>query len=165
MDNKEIYRWYKEHGICVNCHQEEAIPGRVYCPECAAKNAESDRKWYNKKMADPQYRETVREKKKASYQRRKDNGICVYCNNPATHRIYCYECFVKVKRRGIERGKRERWERHEKGLISDYWRKNKLCVRCGKPVKEGFLICEEHYQMACEAGEKGRANQKRFQFR
>lgn len=37
--HRERYYWYKEHGICVSCGQEEAAPGKVRCEECAMKAA------------------------------------------------------------------------------------------------------------------------------
>ena len=41
----EMYVWYKDHGICVTCHQQDAIKGRVNCPTCAAKARENMRKY------------------------------------------------------------------------------------------------------------------------
>ena len=35
---KECYDWYKANGVCVWCHQEKAVPGRVLCAGCGEKS-------------------------------------------------------------------------------------------------------------------------------
>lgn len=37
---RETYAFYKAHGVCISCHQRDAIKGQVRCPECAAKERE-----------------------------------------------------------------------------------------------------------------------------
>lgn len=37
--NRALYLARKAAGVCVGCHQRDAIPGRAYCPACQVKNA------------------------------------------------------------------------------------------------------------------------------
>lgn len=44
------YAWYKSHGICVQCMQYDAAPGRVRCEVCLLTNAEgADRQFRREK--------------------------------------------------------------------------------------------------------------------
>ena len=51
--------------------------------------------------------------------------------------------------RRIREGTSNRSERTKKGL----------CYFCNNPVKEGYKVCEKHYQMNIEKAEKGRQTQ------
>jgi len=59
----QSYQWYKAHGICVKCHIEDAVPGKVHCAECAA---------------------LVVAFNKARAKRREAHGLCKRCGKPLT---------------------------------------------------------------------------------
>ena len=95
---KEIYRWYKEHGICTMCGRAYAEPGRVYCAPCNRK--------YNARRAqlDP-----GNEKHKAYNRQRKADliaqGLCVWCGkrpHAEGHRM-CPTCRAK------DRESKQKW--------------------------------------------------------
>lgn len=37
MNKDPLLRWYIEHGICIGCRKESAMPGKQKCPECLYK--------------------------------------------------------------------------------------------------------------------------------
>ena len=55
---RESYTWYKAHGVCVTCHQQDAVKGRVRCPGCAAKARMRMREY---KVDPVEHREYMRE--------------------------------------------------------------------------------------------------------
>lgn len=40
MSSKALRQMYKEHHICIHCGQNDAMPGKVSCAECLAKDLE-----------------------------------------------------------------------------------------------------------------------------
>lgn len=46
MSSKALRQMYKEHHICIHCGQNDAMPGRVSCAECLAKDLERHTKAY-----------------------------------------------------------------------------------------------------------------------
>lgn len=66
--SKEEYRWYRDHHICVRCHREEAVPGRVMCPDCMAWSRKYDAKRRAKN------RETINRNYMKRIHRRKEQG-------------------------------------------------------------------------------------------
>lgn len=76
---KASYEWYKAHGICVKCHKEDALPGKVYCAVCTAMTAERNR---------------------ARLKRCEEQGLCKRCGRPlmaedAGHKM-CAKCRAYV---------------------------------------------------------------------
>ena len=47
---KAHYEALKSRGLCVRCQKRRTVSGGVFCPICAAKNAESARLWRYRKM-------------------------------------------------------------------------------------------------------------------
>lgn len=48
-EDKEEYYYYKEHGICVDCHQAAADKGYTTCTACRKKRNKRSEKYYKKK--------------------------------------------------------------------------------------------------------------------
>lgn len=118
--DKKSYEWYKEHGICVQCGQEEAAQHRVRCLECLAKNTTRKRK-----NMDPEYAKRKRRE-------RQEQGKCVWCGRPRAKdsKCYCTECRIKNRRRLAE--KRDGIARSERPAYG-------MCYRCGAPINGGTL--------------------------
>lgn len=60
--NKELRDWYIQHGICVVCGHEKAVPNRKRCWDCLDKAAEWNAN-YKANMTEEQ-KEAAKEKKK-----------------------------------------------------------------------------------------------------
>lgn len=137
MTSEEYYAMLDRNHLCHKCHKEKAFPGRKYCPECLEKNALKNAKQLERIRANPELAQKLRDYHRARYHQHKDAGLCVACNKPATHGMYCYEHFVKDKRRiqkQTEKGRRDALDRVN---VHNYRRENHLCCYCGAPVEDG----------------------------
>lgn len=135
--SSDRYYWLKEHGICVNCGCVEAEPNRTMCFDCAERARSRDKKYRIKKKNDnPNYLKERAASDRDRYNRHKANGICVRCAKKATHGMYCYEHFIRERRRSINRAQQQRNERHDRGLIPEYRSANGLCFYCGNPIED-----------------------------
>ena len=136
-ERREEYRYYKEHGICVNCRQEEAAKGRTRCLTCLSKIAEQSRARHSKLTEEElaEKNRIRREKGKALRDYRKANGLCDICGKPAyKHYSKCYEHYIYYKRY-----EKKRREKKNKGYAE-----LGLCRICGEPPAEGKKYCAEH---------------------
>lgn len=88
---RELYRWYKDHGICTYCKRVPAEPGRTQCKACTKRiKARRDRQ-------DPG-REKRNARTNAWRERMKAEGRCVNCGSPAVPgRTHCKACAKKQK--------------------------------------------------------------------
>lgn len=130
---KELYDFYKSHGICVICGQEYAEPNRVRCIDCLLKQ--------KKKPTEQAYKHTQWLK------RRRDLlyafGVCVQCGkrNAVKGRTSCNVCLAKSKQRSKNK-------RLENGVIPReiYW-DGAHCAICGLKLKSDtqHKICEKCY--------------------
>lgn len=79
---------------------------------------------------------------KELYEKRKIQNLCPRCGkqNNDNKYIYCIRCRNKI----ITKPRTKKEERIKKGF----------CIWCDTPVKPGYKICEEHYQMNCEKAKK-----------
>lgn len=82
--SRELYQWYKAHGICPKCKTEWAAPGRVFCLDCLKKKRAEIMK--NGSDYNMQKCRERREKLKAQ-------GLCVSCGKKAVEgRVLCQVC-------------------------------------------------------------------------
>ena len=91
----EQYMWYKSHGICPRCGQENAAKGRVYCLNCLDKEAVSTmiyRTTHNTKEKNKEYCSM-------RYKNAIENGMCVRCfkRKARQGKTSCQLCFNKVR--------------------------------------------------------------------
>lgn len=42
---KEEQNWYRQHGICISCRSDNAMIGKILCPECDERNLERCKKY------------------------------------------------------------------------------------------------------------------------
>jgi len=90
--HRELYYWYRDHGLCPRCKTQFNKPGRVYCEKCAEKNNQATLAY-----RDP---EANKQRCKTRYQEWKAKGICVTCGKrKAIHGLtQCDTC----KKRNIQ---------------------------------------------------------------
>ena len=77
----EAYHYYKDHGICVDCHQYEAAKGKTRCLNCLSIRAEQRRE-RESKLTEEELAEKNRIKREKSQKLRdyrKANGLCDVC--------------------------------------------------------------------------------------
>ena len=138
-ERREVYHYYKEHGICVECHQEEAAKGKTRCLYCLSKRAEQRRERESKLTKEELAEKncTRREKGKALRDYRKANGLCDICGKPV-YKNYskCYEHYIYYKRY-----EKKRREKKNKGYAE-----LGLCRICGEPTVGGKKFCAEHLE-------------------
>ena len=138
-ERREEYRYYKEHGICVDCHQEEAAKGRTRCLTCLSIRAEQREKRESKLTEEERAEKNriKREKGKALRDDRKANGLCDVCGKPAyKNHSKCYEHYIYYKRY-----EKKRREKKNKGYAE-----LGLCRICGEPTVGGKKFCKEHLE-------------------
>lgn len=122
MYDRELYKHYKEHGICVSCGQEKAEPNRVRCFECLEKNAKRHK----------QNKSSSKDRSKALRQKRKAQGLCVWCGKPqcSNSTAFCIDCKIKNQRNN---------ESRKQGIARSERASYGLCYRCGKDITSGKL--------------------------
>lgn len=137
--------------LCHKCRKARPAPERKFCFDCLEKiRAENARRY------DPEKAKAYNQRRREIYREKKEAGICIRCRKPATHGLYCYEHYVGTKRREQINTARRKRENHERGLIPEYRRQNKLCLWCGRPALPDLNCCQEHSKKFAEAGSKGR---------
>ena len=156
-ENREWYYFLKEHHICVRCGKRDAFYNKTKCPECIEKAQKRDREHY----AENREKILQRKKKRSKplYARRKAEGLCVKCGRKkAIKGIYCLECYVKERKREIERT--EKRKRENGGYIREIWKEKGLCIQCGEPTLPGKRLCQKHYEVAAKNAEHARKYSK-----
>ena len=130
----ELRAWYKTHGICVCCGQQDAAKGQTRCIQCKFKYNESAAVYHAKHRE--RLNAVCKERNKTSYEHRKKAGMCVRCGKrqSAPGRVRCGLCLAKDRNAHM---KRER----ANGTIPRYMFGNgDYCQTCGKP-SEGVKLC------------------------
>lgn len=151
--NKANYQFYKSHGICVQCGNYKAAPGRVRCEVCLAQNTESSaRRHREKPVSTKEYSKNLREKRKA-------NGQCIWCGKPLSKnsKCFCPDCRIKNQRKNEKR--KSGIDRTERPIYG-------LCYRCGKaPIIEGKKLCKDCYNSSLKSLEIGAKSEATIQRR
>jgi hypothetical protein len=137
FQNREFRR---EIGLCSRCGKNKVDGTEKHCPECRAERANYTDK-YRKQNPDKvaEWSKKAREKQK---QRAKEEHLCSRCLTPlADDYTYktCHRCRAKMT-------EWKKVKRAEQGNMIQYWKSNGLCSYCGKTVRQGYKVCDEHYQ-------------------
>lgn len=124
------YDWYKSNGICIQCLQYDASPGKVRCEVCLAKNAEGARR-YRAKMQSVSRAEKSRKLRES----RKEQGLCIWCGKPRSNysSVFCPDCRLKNQHKNDARKGISRSERPAYGM----------CYRCGNDILPGEKLCQK----------------------
>nr|DAQ01185.1 MAG TPA: hypothetical protein [Caudoviricetes sp.] len=144
IKHNEDRKWYQSINICPICKKERLYNGEKICIICKSKqpyDPEKKSKDYFEK-----YREHSIEHRKNRYHEAKENGICTYCfkRKAVDGLSVCSICRVKRNNQAVER-RRDSVEANARK--KENWVKNGLCPVCGDKSKEGFKLCEKHYQI------------------
>nr|DAZ45864.1 MAG TPA: Thaumarchaeal output domain 1 [Caudoviricetes sp.] len=139
-DSKQQKRWYADGGVCPVCKTNKLMGTERCCPECRAKSTEyaSRKRNTNRDLYNKQHAEWA----KIQYAERVEKGLCTRCGKrPAkdgAHTcVYCAEKTNAYHRRKRAEKRLNAQERYEKGI----------CRFCNNPVKDGYKLCEHHYQL------------------
>lgn len=128
---------------CFNCKH----------PDCVWTPPPVDEKAEERKARVKVYNHRYKAKK---YAKAKADGICVNCfKKPATHGVLCYECWIRGKRRTLER-----YHKNKQLAGREEWKEKGLCYLCGAPVMPGKKQCEKHYKLSVESLKKAREKQR-----
>lgn len=147
------YEWLTQMGLCHKCRKNKVAPNKKFCFDCLEKIREINLNRYDSEKA-----KAYQERRREIYRQKKENGICIRCNKRATHGMYCYECYIKQRRRNIERAEKAKISRHERGLIPEERKRNGLCLWCGKKAVNGINACEKHRDIFSQAAKKAAKN-------
>ena len=150
----EVYHYFKDRGICVDCKVEKAAKGKTRCLNCLS--IKNERAMLKMALLSDEERAEMNRKKreagKALREYRKANNLCRICGKPVyKNHSTCYEHYLKHKR--IDR---ERRKKNNKGFAEIG-----LCRICGKPVVKDKKFCEEHLEKYRENIRK--ANERRLE--
>lgn len=150
---KESRNWYKSHGICPRCCKNNLFGDEKVCPECSA-NAYANRVRDIERRGKEYYNRQHAEWSKNTHHKRIEQGVCTRCGKRKADAGYktCGICRAKSKKyKRIKYGKPDRSERYEQ----------KLCYFCDNPIKDGYKVCEKHYQMNIEKANSRKAKEVR----
>ena len=131
---KERYKWLKAHGVCVECGQQDAAPGRARCLVCNDKKNEISIRYHYAHREELLAKKRVREK--ALREERKAAGLCPICgkHEPEQGYVNCPYCRARINKKGEIR-------RRKAGVMPRYMMGNgEYCFRCGKP-SYGEKLC------------------------
>lgn len=142
--NKEVRAMFRRYGICPKCGKEKLWGDEKNCIECRTKYSERAMATRDK----DHYNQLHRDWARAEHQRRIENGMCTRCNKRKADYGYktCGVCREKGRKAYIE--KRSNPYRKEKRLAAG------LCYFCDNPIKEGFRVCEYHYERNVNSSRK-----------
>ena len=125
---------------CFNCKFDDCIKDDVY--------REASR-YCNMTEHSRQYIKDYHKKRSAEA---KKKGYCTTCCiRPATHGTKCEKCYQYSKS----------YYQNKKGIKRILWQEEGKCYICGDSVKEGYKLCEKHYQVSCKNLESPKVQENR----
>lgn len=132
----EIYHFYKDAGICVNCHARDAVRGQTRCPDCR------DRHNQYRRQRTEQEQEQMRKYQRERYESLKGSGLCVRCGKrpPESGKSSCTFCLRKQS----QYRKNERFRNGgvpRQTAIEIGW----CPICCKRPVAKHRRVCEICY--------------------
>ena len=150
---QETRHWYQNHGICPQCRNNNLFGDEKVCPECSAKAYEYAMR-SRERLGKEHYNLQQAELHKNQHHKRIKLGICTRCGKREADAGYktCGICRVKTRNyKRLKYGKPSRSERYKQGL----------CYFCDNPIKDGYKVCEKHYQMNVEKSNSSKAKEAR----
>lgn len=147
-------QFYKEVGICPICRKVPIGSSESSCPECRANESIQCNNRRNKsEEARKRYNQEHKEWAKLTYKQDEEKGICPRCRKRKSDYGYL-TC-------GICREKSRNRQRAKASTKKKTWIENGLCCFCGGKVKDGYKVCEKHYQMNLEKARSQKAKEAR----
>lgn len=142
--------FYQSIGICPRCRVEKIYGDEKVCIECKHKLTQEVLATRNKENYNKNHAEWSRKTHKLMV----EQGICYRCRKRKADLGYktCGICRAKLKdKRRIENYKPSRKERYKQGL----------CFFCDNPIKQGYKVCDKHYQDCVDKSHMQKAVQAR----
>ena len=152
-EGKADRKWYRENGICPRCRKNIILGTENVCPECSAYEYEITMN-SRERLGKEHYNEVHKEWSKRTHHEMIERGICTRCRKRKADYGYktCGICREKIRNyKRIKYGKPDRSERYKHGL----------CYFCDNPIKDGYKVCEKHYQMNVEKSNSNKAKDAR----
>ena len=143
--------YYEHNDRCNVCGAERMI-GSKMCYRCWETNYNAKQRSRSKPKT-AEEKEAERLKVNARNRERKhkalENGICFYClkNKAIEGRRECIECLAKQRKESAQKARENKGKRDS---LRAYRLENHLCTKCGEPAKDGYKVCERHYQVCCD---------------
>ena len=125
---------YQKYRVCPRCRKNNLFGDEKNCLECAAKQYETVMRTRDKEH----YNEAHREWSKRTHHEMIEKGICTRCRKRSADNGYktCGICRAKSRDGKRKNNKPNRSERFEQGL----------CYFCDNPIKQGYKLCDFHYE-------------------
>ena len=142
--------YYERNNRCNICGGEKMINSKM-CYRCWEINYNNRERRKERMTAEEKEAERLRANAYNRERKRKalENGICYYCmqNKAIEGRRECIECLAKIRKESAQKVQERRAIREN---LRAYRLENHLCTKCGEPAKDGYKVCERHYQVSCE---------------
>lgn len=146
--------FYKKIGVCPICRKVPIGSSESSCPECRANESIQCNNRRNKsEEARKRYNQEHKEWAKLTYKQDVEKGICPRCRKRKADFGYL-TC-------GICREKSRNSQRAKASTKKKTWIENGLCCFCGGKVKDGYKVCEKHYQMNVKKARSQKAKEAR----
>ena len=139
-ETNETRHFMQSIGICPRCQKVRLYGDEKVCPECNAYSYEHNMQARATEEGRLHYNEVHSKWARNEHKRRIEQGICTRCGKKNADYGYktCGICRAKTRNyKRIKCGKPNRSERYMQGL----------CYFCDNPIKDGYKVCEKHYQM------------------
>lgn len=142
-EQRKRRQFLKKIGICPRCGKNKLYGDEKVCLECGA-NEYATAMSSRERLGKDHYNEVHRNWSYSTYQKRKEEGICTRCGKrKADYGLTtCGICRAKDNATRLKR------QPHKPPRSERY--KQRLCYFCDNPIKDGYKVCEKHYQMNCE---------------
>ena len=150
---RETRGFYRQIGICVYCRKEKVFGDEKQCLSCKEKNYEYKKNKTETEEQKEKYNNRFKQQQKKLYWERSEKGICTRCGKikADSGRKKCGGCREKENQRKRKYTADAKKERYLKGL----------CFFCENKVKDGYKVCEEHYQKSLAHLRSEKMNQYR----
>lgn len=131
--------FFKQIGLCPYCGKYELLNDEKMCLECRANCANTS----YIRTQNEDVKAKMREYKMSVKEHRINNHLCTACGNPNdTDGHTCSLCRKKERIRYRKRFGCKDGSQHK----SVIWKKQGLCALCGSECKEGYKVCDKHYE-------------------
>lgn len=149
-DNTYTRHFLQNIGICPRCQKTKLFGDEKVCPECSAYGYSIAMK-SREKLGKEHYNEIHREWSKNEHHKRIELGICTRCGKREPDNGFKTCGICRARDRNRKEKKPDRKERYKLGL----------CYFCDNPIKDGYKVCEEHYQINVQNSKSAKAKESR----
>lgn len=130
--------FYRENRTCPRCRKNTLVGNERICLECTANEYEQKMN-SNKRLGKEHLNKIHSDWEREERKKRIENGMCTRCGKRKVDSGYktCGICRDK-RRRYISRKRTKKISRGERANLG-------LCYFCENPLKDGYKVCEYHY--------------------